>query len=169
MRVQKNHKICAVCGRRFASPPSDKTVTCSRECSSIHRSRTHKGKRNQWSDESRAKLRAAGQTANLKLGTPAAKMSPISGAVETNRNAKHWVLKSPENMLYEFDNLALFIRQHPEFFSNPKSAHTALISAASCVKESTTPHSRRGRAVTQYKGWTVVSRSEKERERRFPI
>lgn len=159
--MAQNYKICTVCGKRFASPPSAKTVTCSKECSSIHRSRKHLGKHNQWSEESRAKLRARGQTENLKRGTPAAIVSPLAGPFETHHSAKRWTLKSPEGLLYETTNLTLFIRDHPDWFPNPKSAQTALCSAASCMAEETTPPSRKGREISQYKGWQVVSRKEK--------
>ena len=162
MRAQ-NYKVCTVCGKRFPCPQSNKTVTCSKECSSIHRSRKHVGLHNQWSEASREKLRAIGQTANLKLGTPAAMQSPIAGAFETNQNAKRWVLKSPDGVLYDVENLALFIRQHPEWFDNPVSARTALCTAASCMSEETTPPSRKGKEFSQYKGWQVLSRKGKEK------
>lgn len=41
----RNKKICVVCGKEFECPPSDKTVCCSKECSAIRHSMTHKGLR----------------------------------------------------------------------------------------------------------------------------
>lgn len=147
--MERNYKTCAVCGKRFPCPPSAKTVTCSRECSAIHRSKTHKGKRNEWTDTSKWKLSVKGQTKNLLRGTPAAKKSPLSGRFPTNVNARHWILRSPSGVLYEFDNLNLFIREHPEFFPNFQSARTAISAIA------------RGKTrAIYYKGWSVVYRSE---------
>lgn len=143
-------KVCSVCGKVFACPPSDKTVTCSKECSRIHRSRVHVGKRNMWSQESRARAAAKGKPLNLELGTAAAMASPRSGAYESNVSAKHWILKAPDGTLHEFDNLALFVRQHPEWFANPESASSALITAASGKRN-----------VGQYKGWQVIFRGDK--------
>ena len=157
-----NYKTCPICGKQFPCPPSDKTVTCSKECSLIRKRQSHIGKHNKWNSESREKLKKQGKSENLKLGTAAAKESPKSGPFETNISAKHWVLMSPDNVLYEVDNLFLFIRSHPDWFPNQKSAHTALCSAASCMQISTTPSSRKGREFSQYKGWRVISRAKRE-------
>lgn len=154
-----NYKTCPVCGKQFPCPPSDKTVTCSKECSLIRKRQSHIGKHNKWNSESKKKLKEQGQTGNLKLGTESAKKSQNSGPFETNVSAKHWVLRSPDNVIYEIDNLSLFVRAHPEWFPNPKSATTALSSAASCMEISTTPQSRKGREFSQYKGWQVISRT----------
>ena len=143
-----NVKTCPVCGRSFRCPPSDKTVTCSKVCSRIRRSQTHRGKSNTWSPESRARLSAAGQTDNLRLGTPAAMVSPRSGAYATNVSARHWVLKAPDGTLHEFDNLNAFTRSHPEWFANPRSAQGALSAVAGGKRN-----------VGQYKGWRVIYRS----------
>lgn len=149
MGADKNHKICVVCGKSFPSSPSDKTVTCSKECSSIHRSRKHQGKRNQWAEQSRHNLRMRGQTENLLKGTPAAQESPLAGRFATNSNARHWILRSPTGVIHELDNLNLFIREHPEDFPNFQSARTALSAIA------------RGKTrAVYYKGWAVEYRSE---------
>lgn len=149
MGAGKNHKICAVCGKRFPCPPSAKTVTCSKECSSIHRSKKHQGKRNQWTEQSRNNLHMRGQTVNLLKGTPAAQESPLAGRFPTNSNARHWILRSPVGVIHEFENLNLFIREHPEDFPNFQSARAALSAIA------------RGKTrAIYYKGWSVEFRSE---------
>lgn len=59
---------------------------------------------------------------------------------EGNRaSEKHWLIKSPGNVLYEFENLSRFVRAHPEYFSNPASAAAHLAG-------------KRGR----YKDWQVL-------------
>lgn len=148
-------KKCVICGKEFDAPPSSKKITCSKECSTKRKSQSHKGVRNKWNEESKKRLSSVGETENLKKGTEAARRSPISGPFETNQNAKHWVLKSPEGIIHEFDNLNLFIRSHPAWFSNPKSASTALRASAACLAGRPSP-SRKNRQFTQYKGWQVV-------------
>lgn len=153
-KQEKNIKTCAVCGKPFPCSPSDKTVTCSKACSKVWRSRVHIGKRNAWNSASREKLREQGQTENLKTGTAAALLSPKSGPFETNINAKHWVLKAPDQTIHEFDNLSLFIREHPDWFPNPKSARTALSGIAT----------GRIKNLSQYKGWQVIGQREKQEQ-----
>lgn len=94
--------------------------------------------------------------------------SPSTGSVTCckacsiiNRSRTHWVLKSPEDVLYECDNLSLFVKMHPEFFADPKKAYLGLAKASD-----RTGKSRRACTtnIYKYKGWTVVSRSKKERE-----
>jgi hypothetical protein len=106
-------KQCVVCGSDFICSPSDRKVTCGQpDCVRINKSRTHQGKSNQWSDESKCNLSAKGQTTNLSKGTPAAKLSPIAGSFETNHNAKYWVLVSPEGVEYKVRNLALWCKNN---------------------------------------------------------
>lgn len=159
--MSRSQKQCVVCGRSFDCPPSAKTVTCSKACSRIHRSRAHVGVRNTWNDDSRSALRERGRPDVLDRGTRAALSSPLAGPFETNVNAKGWTLKAPDGTIHEVNNLSLFIRQHPDWFPNPRSARSALSSAASCARDETTPKSRRGRTVGQYKGWQVLYRGDK--------
>jgi len=107
---------CAVCNAIFRASPSDKTVTCSKACSSAHRSRKHIGKRNIWSDTSLARD-AAARTGNLTIGTPAAKRSPIAGPFETNINAKHWTVIAPDGAEHHVRNLRLWCERHADLFA----------------------------------------------------
>ena len=154
---------CVICGKEFGAPPSSKKITCSKECSKKRKIQSHTGVSNRWNEESRAKLSQRGKTENLLLGTPAAKVSPVSGPFETNQNAKHWILKDPDGILHEFDNLDLFIRRHPEWFSNPKSASSALRASAACLAGTPYP-SRRNRQFSQYKGWQVIWYGQKQKD-----
>ena len=95
-------RTCVVCGKEFKCSPSDKIVTCSKECSRINKSYTHKGKSNKWSEESKEKLRHKGRTANLEKGTEA--------------NTKIWKLTSPEGRIYICKNLALWCRNNSILF-----------------------------------------------------
>ena len=108
----KNQKICVVCGRLFDSPPSDKKVTCSKECSRIHKSRTHIGKSNTWSEESRKKLSERGMTENLKKGTEAIQRGERTGRFQSNKNAIDWHLISPNGKHYYFHSLNFWLREN---------------------------------------------------------
>lgn len=150
---QKSAWLCVVCGAEFSAAPSDKTVTCSKECSIVHKKHTHNGKSNEWSEEARDRLSQRGQTNNLKLGTPAARKSPVSGPFETNHNAKTWTIKSPHGKIYTVRNLALFCRTHAELFAPdpPENAYAGLRQIASTLRN----HRRACRPVLQWKGWTL--------------
>lgn len=126
---------CVVCGREFKCSPSDKTVTCSKECSRIHKSRTHMGKKNVWSDESREKLKKLGRTENLKKGSEA--------------TAKIWILVSPEGKRYVCKNLRAWTRRHCDLFEVDTSEKNAQIIASGLSQ------AKCGKSVATYKGWTA--------------
>lgn len=142
---------CAVCDGAFVAPPSAKTVTCSKACSSIHRSRMHVGKRNTWSETAREAKRADGQTSNLRRGTPAAKVSPRAGAFESNVNAKVWCVISPDGDRYDVRNLRLWCETHADLFSpHPwRNAYAGLLAVAAWYA------GKRSRQVSQWRGWTL--------------
>lgn len=153
-------KKCVICGKEFKCSPSDKKVTCSSDCRSIRASRTHKGKRNKWSEASKEKLRGKGLTNNLQKGTPAAQKSPKSGRYETNVNAKNWHLISPDGKHYCFRSLNFWLRENCEelFDCAPDSAQfrnitSGLSRVKRCVMGQLPPDQRPGYT---YKGWTVV-------------
>lgn len=145
-------KPCVICGKEFYAPPSSKKITCSSDCSTIRKSLTHKGKSNIWTEESRKALYGARQTNNLKLGTPAAKKSPISGSYETNINALDWVIKSPEGIIYAPRNLRLWIKNNINLF--PGSKIDQVRSGFQQIKGSM--NGKRKAAVYQYKGWQLI-------------
>lgn len=153
---------CVVCGKDFKCSPSDKTVTCSKECSRINKSRTHQGKRNVWSDESRKRLSDQGQTDNLLKGTEAAKKSPNSGRFETNVNAIIWKLTSPEGKVYICKNLHLWVRNNCSLFGLDETDGSVQKIYAGLR------HAKRGfegKETTKtctYKGWKAEPGTEKE-------
>ena len=149
----KNQKICVVCGRPFDCPPSSKKITCSAECSRIRKSQSHAGKRNQWSDESRDKLRVRGQTQNLQLGTDAAKKSPKSGRFETNINAKVWKLTNPEGKVYICKNPTLWCRDHCDLFGFDATEHNAKIIRSGLTNAKRGAQGKPTAQTCTYKGW----------------
>lgn len=160
----KNKKICVVCGRPFDCPPSSKKITCSAECSRIRKSQSHAGKRNQWSDKSRDKLRARGQTENLKLGTDAAKKSPKSGRFETNINAKVWKLTSPEGKVYICKNLSLWCRDHCDLFGFDATEHNAIIIRTGLTNAKRGAQGKPTAQACTYKGWKAEDGTKKDYE-----
>lgn len=137
---------CVICGKEFSCSPSDKTVTCSKECSRVNKSRTHVGKKNVWNQESREKLKKLGQTENLKKGTAS--------------QEKIWILTSPEKKQYICKNLRAWAREHCDLFGLDTSEENAQriasgLSQAKC-----------GKTVTTYKGWTAQEGTADDYEQR---
>lgn len=126
---------CVVCGHEFKCSPSDKTVTCSKECSRLNKSKTHVGKRNVWSQESREKLKKLGQTENLKKGTVS--------------QEKIWILTSPEGKRYTCKNLRAWTRSHCDLFGLDTSEENAQKIAGGLSQ------AKRGKSVATYKDWTA--------------
>lgn len=152
-RPPKSTKICAVCGKTFLCFPSDKTVTCCKECSRIHRSRRHKGVSNAWSEESRRKRAEAGKTMNLEKGTPAALLSPKAGHYETNINAIDWHLIDPSGCHYHFHNLNLWAEKNYHLFGFDNPADWKKVSGG--IK--TAKRGAAGKIQTcTYKDWQVI-------------
>lgn len=151
--MSKNLKICTVCGKAFPCPPSDKTVTCGKECSKAHRSTSHKGKSNTWSNTSRKKLSERGQNNNLQKGTAAALKSPKSGHFETNVNAKTWHLVSPEGKHFIFKNLNLWAENNYMLFGFDSPLDVIKVSKGlSLAKRGAKGKIR----VATYKDWRVI-------------
>lgn len=153
--ADRNWKVCPICRKLFPSPASDKTVTCSKECSSEWKSRTHDGVSNKWSEESKAKKRELGQTDNLKLGTPAAMSSPIAGRFETNQEAKIWNLVDPSGNEIVVRNLTLWARENTERFGKPEGDRSAkqIVHGFYAIAE-TLRGTRKTSAMTCF-GWTL--------------
>ena len=131
--MPRNYKTCPVCGRSFPCPPSDKTITCSKVCSRVHKSNTHKGKSNVWSDEARKQLSEKGLTDNLKLGTAA--------------GVKTWHLISPEGKHYRFENLSQWAKENYTLFgfTHPSEAEKVRRGISSARSNGTT-----------YKDWKSI-------------
>jgi len=152
----KNIKKCVICAAIFEAPPSSKKITCSKACSKMRKSASHAGKSNVWSADSREKLSERGQTGNLKRGAEVTKILPHTGAFETNKEAKVWLLLSPDNIEYKVRNLALFCRENPQLWDGTSTnAYAGLrqIQAWLCGK--------RKRKVSTYKGWQLLEIAEK--------
>ena len=146
-------KNCVICGASFKASPTDKKVTCGKPaCIWENKSRTHAGKSpHPWSKEARRRKSAQGQTPNLRLGTPAAQLSPIAGPFETNQEAKFWWIVSPDGKHYHIRNLLKFCRDHPDLFAPEpwQNAYAGLRQIQAWLMR------RKKRKVSQWKGWTL--------------
>lgn len=147
---------CAVCGKEFRCSPSDKTVTCGKECSRINKSRTHIQKSNSWNDESRKKLSEIGQTENLKRGTPSAMKNPKSGRFVTNANSKDWHLISPGGKHYKFHSLNFWLRENGERFFGCKADSNEFKNVRSGLSGAKRAMLGGKYECRTYKGWKVL-------------
>lgn len=151
---------CVICGKEFECYPSDKKVTCSNECRRERQRRLVSKKPVKWSEGAKKRLSERGQTENLKLGTDAAKESPIAGRFETNQNAKIWTLVDPEGNEIEVRNLLLWCREHTELFGKPpgdKSAEQISCGFRAIAQTMTGARGRPGKqkGAMSYFGWTL--------------
>lgn len=146
---------CVICGKPFKCSPSDKTITCGKECSKIRKSLSHRGKSNRWSADAKKRLSDTGQTENLKLGTAAAKISPNSGRFETNVNAIDWHIVSPEGKHYQFRSLANWARNNYQLFGFTSESEAYKIMAGIQQAKRGTQGKPKACSCT-YKGWSVV-------------
>ena len=151
----KNWKVCPVCRKLFPSPESDKTVTCSKECSAEWKRRMHEGVSNKWNEASKAKKREQGQTENLKMGTPAAMASPIAGRFETNQEAKIWTLVDPSGNEIVVRNLLMWARENTDKFFKPKGDKSAEQVVHGFYAIAQTLRGKRKTPATTYFGWTL--------------
>lgn len=151
---------CLECGKEFVCSPTDKIVTCSKECSRKRRSRLLTGRKH--SEETARKISESAKgrdmTALQVKGTEAAKKSPKSGRFETNSSAKRWVLLSPDKRIYECVNLAEFVRKNPNLFgAEPNDKEVSRICHGFFnIKKNLI---RKVGTVT-YKGWTLLNWSD---------
>lgn len=148
-------KKCLVCGKEFQASPSDKIVTCSKECLKIRRSQISRGKKMSETAVERmsARAKSRGFTDNLKKGTQAAMASPKAGRFETNVSAKSWILISPSGERYECQNLMCFIRKNPQLFDiDGCDEEVNRVAAGIRTIKGNMRHNRRGHS---YHGWTL--------------
>ena len=145
-------KQCTICGTQFTCYPSDNKTTCgSTDCTKEQRRRSHIGKRNKWTEESKQQLSAKGKTDNLLRGTLAAQQSPLSGAFETNQNALIWTLQAPDGTTHVVRNLALWLREHADILDGtPEQARAGLMQIKRSMEHKTK------RPVRQWKGWRLL-------------
>lgn len=151
----RNWKVCPVCRKLFPSPASDKTVTCSKECSFEWKRITHERVSNQWNETAKERKRQEGQTDNLKMGTEAAKKSPIAGRFETNQEAKIWTLVDPSGNEIVVRNLSMWARENTERFGKPEGDKSARQIVHGFYAISQTLKGERKTPSMTYFGWTL--------------
>lgn len=132
-KQHQNYKICPVCQKPFACPPSNPTVCCSRECSLKHRA------------ASTASLR------NLKSARNKLAVSPICQPDENYHRAKEWVIQAPDGTVYRVRNLLHWFRAHPNLIDGtPKQAWDGI----SKIKYSL--QGKRKNPSYTWKGWRLL-------------
>ncbi len=156
--MQKNKKICVVCGKEFYAPPSSKKITCSKACQRIRaRNRQTGAKR---SAETKEKIAAAGRKRDVtelcRAGTEAALKSPRSGPFETNVNAIDWHLISPDGKHYHFRSLNNWLRENGKelFGVEPDSREFHNTRSGLCGAKRAAQGKKYGSLT--YKGWQVI-------------
>lgn len=118
-------KDCAVCGTQFKAKPSGRK-TCSEECARVLLASARRDKVVVWSEEAKRRRKERGYTSNLRLGAPAAVLSPLAGPFETNVLAKEWWIINLESgqRWPAVHNLAKWCRDHADLYA-PDDWHLA--------------------------------------------
>ena len=139
-QYKTDQKICLVCGKKFADPASNDTVTCSPECSRVHRQRLH---------ESGI---YAGTTEKAR---EVAKNHPLTGHFETHVNAKTWRIQSPDGQIYECRNLMLWLDEHSDILDG-----TVRQAWDGITKIKYSMQGKRKNKSYQWKGWRLLAWKE---------
>lgn len=154
---------CTECGAEFKCSPTDKKVTCSKECSSKRRSRLLQ--KHHVSDETKDNIskvaKKQDRSQNLSKGTPAAMQSPKAGRFVTNSSAKGWVLLSPEGVLYKCTNLMQFIREHAADFGIPADSDKDVRRVHATIRN-VKKMMKRGDGCTFY-GWSLIEWDDRKK------
>lgn len=178
--IARNQKTCVICGNKFYSPPSSKTVTCSKECRSeraAKASRDNKGKRF-WSKEKidarRKDPKVLGKLAIFQpLATTKALENPLNQRGPQNREAKIWTIYPPDSdEAVVVTNLKHWARENYELFepgSDDIDATAERICSGFHAIAQTLKGNRGGsgkqRGTTTYKGWSMRTLPEVPKKR----
>ena len=162
---------CVICGKEFNAPASSKKITCSKECSSIRKSQSHAGKHFSCSAAGRdSARRAAEKTGNLKNGVIAAQKLPKCQRGPQNQGSKIYYLRDPSGNTIKVINLLDWSRRHAkDYFDMEPTDHNAKVIANGFrnIKRSMEGklfHRGKPRSAYTYKGWSLVSWSDKPLE-----
>ena len=161
-------KTCPICGKSFSAPPTGR-ATCSAGCSSIYRSKKHRGVSNTWSDNARQRLRhnsthIAQAKKQIKIASAAAAKLPESQRGPQNRESKVWIIRSPDGQTLRIVCLTDWIRQNYLLFEpdtkDPDKTCNRIRSGFAAVAASLRG-TRKGRPAGSYKGWQLISVTQK--------
>lgn len=95
------------------------------------------------------------------LAAAAAAASPLAGKFETNVHAERWCLRTPDRgQIYEFTNLAHFIRNHSHLF-NPDDLVINRFGTCKAERGLAKLSPRRREVKGSWKGWQWVSTIER--------
>ena len=154
---------CLECGTEFTCSPSDKIVTCSKECSRKRRSKMISNRK--ISAETRKKISESAKKRDMSdvqpKGTAAAQKSPKAGRFESNSSAKKWVLLSPDKRVYECVNLREWVRKNAaELFGvEPTDENIYRVcNGFSAIKR----NMKRKIGSITYKNWTLLNWSDEK-------
>lgn len=167
-KASKNIKKCVICGREFEAPPSSKKITCSKECSTIRKERTHTGLHFKVSEQGRLGMKKSGEKLlrarkTALLASSASMKLPESQKGSQNRTCKVYLLKSPDNTLVRAVGLLPWARENYYLF---EPASTDIEATARRIANGlraiiSNSASRREHPVSFYKGWQILYYGDK--------
>lgn len=135
-RYRQHTKICIVCKKEFDSPPTDKVICCSPECTHIRRVQLiNEGK---YIDATQKML------AGLQIYN-------ANHTGEKHHGAKYWKIQAPDGQIYEVKNLMHFIKCNPELFDG-----TAKQAFDGFAKIKASYLGKRKNPAYSWKGWRLL-------------
>ena len=126
-------KQCCICGKTFRTSPSVDHKTCSSKCR-------------------RELMRRIGSGNDLTCMQTGHDVSPVCQTDERHFAAKTWKLRGPDGNVYEFRNLAHFVRSHLDLFSPEHRKKCGQTIHATVMLGQLRPD--RSRPVGSWSGWT---------------
>ena len=157
-KLNRNIKVCLICGNIFECSPSNKTVTCSKKCSKKYASIRNTGRA--FTEDTRKKLSKKARNRDLSelqsVGTKAAKLSPKAGRFLTNINAIDWHLISPCGKHYYIHSLNLWLRENGLELFGCKPDSKEFINVRSGLSGAKRAMLGRQYSCCTYKGWQVI-------------
>lgn len=157
-KLNRNKKICIICGKEFEDPASNKTVTCSEKCRREYARIRKQGKPMPEDIKRKISQKAKGRDLSVlqPIAVEVAKNSPNSGRFETNVNAIDWHLVSPNGKHYYFHSLNLWLRENGEelFSCKPDSKEYNNVRSGLCGAKRSMLGGKY--PCCTYKGWQVI-------------
>ena len=175
-RLARNKKICPICGNEFFAPPSG-NVTCSKRCASEYISRRRTGQTLQWSDSARQRFSQSPAHLNqaraqASKASEAAMALPDGQRGPQHRDSKVWIVKSPDNVVFKIVGISQWARANYRLFepdsADPEATAHRIRSGFSQMSSSLSGAlAQKGRCVSQYKGWQLISVCTKTEQDQF--
>lgn len=157
-KLMRYKKICVICGKEFECPPTNKVVTCSKECRSEYARVRSTGRKMPESAKKVLSEKHKGQNLDgiRDKAIEAIKKSPTMGRYVTNRNAMDWHLIAPDGTEYFFHSLNFWLRENCRELFDCEPDSKGFLSVRSGLTNAKRAMMGKIQTTKTYKGWKVL-------------